>query len=148
MRSEKRPVRSKSKLQCLPVTWELPWPVPPTPSSVLTTPPFALGYSTNIYIHTYRHSRAQCNTISLSTGVRFYLLVAPTCNAPVLRFEFPLPTLALSKSPPVCSVGALFCTGVAVFVPSEGKFFFFYFHLSTFIQRVSNNRKSFQFCFS
>lgn len=65
----------------------------------------------------------------LTTRVRFCVLVAPTCSAPVLRFEFPLPTLALSKSPAACSVWPLFCTGVAVFVPSKQFFFFFIFHL-------------------
>lgn len=86
-----------------------------------------------------KHARAHIHKVitaviqleMLTTRVRFCILVAPTCSAPVLRFEFPLPTLALSKSPAACSVWPLFCTGVAVFVPSK-QFFFFIFHLFLF----------------
>lgn len=127
--------RLKSKLFCLPVTWELPWPVPPTLASVPTTPPFVLWYSTNTQVC------VQSNTILLlsSIRVRFCLLVARTCSAPVLRFEFPLPTLALSKSPPACSVCALFCAGVAVFVPSREIFLLFISNIY-FLFLISWNR--------
>lgn len=89
-----------------------------------------------------QYSFVQCEVDKLD----FAVLVAPTCSAPVLRFEFPLPTLALSKSPAACSLCPLFCTGVAVFVPSK-QFFFIYFQslflslflISEFYQFRGNN---------
>lgn len=127
---------------CLPATWELPWPVPPAPSSAPTTRPFALWCSGNTRTDTVQYSFVQCEVDKLD----FAVLVAPTCSAPVLRFEFPLPTLALSKSPAACSLCPLFCTGVAVFVPSK-QFFFIYFQslflslflISEFYQFRGNN---------